>query len=91
MAEKQAPISAKFDQVEFDKVVKNLIKEYKADKQINEDALQKALVQPMRLNADQIDELYEKIESAGISVVDETASQPHVRLKTRRQSCQKRN
>ena len=24
MAEKQAPISAKFDQVEFDKVVKNL-------------------------------------------------------------------
>lgn len=41
MAEKQAPISAKFDQVEFDKVVKNLIKEYKADKQINEDALQK--------------------------------------------------
>ncbi|MBJ7622202.1 RNA polymerase sigma factor RpoD [Weissella confusa] len=71
MAEKQAPISAKFDQVEFDKVVKNLIKEYKADKQINEDALQKALVQPMRLNADQIDELYEKIESAGISVVDE--------------------
>ncbi|MCT0014488.1 RNA polymerase sigma factor RpoD [Weissella confusa] len=71
MAEKQAPISAKFDQAEFDKAVKNIIKEFKADKEIKENALQDALVKPMRLNADQIDELYEKIESAGISVVDE--------------------
>lgn len=71
MAEKQAPISAKFDQVEFDKAVKNIIKEFKADKEIKENALQDALVKPMRLNADQIDELYEKIESAGISIVDE--------------------
>jgi RNA polymerase sigma factor, sigma-70 family len=71
MAEKQAPISANFDQAEFDKVVKNIIKEFKADKAIKESALQDTLINPMRLNSDQIDTVYETIEAAGISIVDE--------------------
>lgn len=60
-----------FSKVDFDKAVKGIIKEFKKDKQIKEVDLQKAVVKPMALNADQIDDLYDKVESAGISIVDE--------------------
>ncbi|SCB73434.1 RNA polymerase sigma factor RpoD [Weissella bombi] len=60
-----------FSKVDFDKAVKGIIKEFKKDKQIKEVDLQKAVVKPMALNADQIDDLYDKVESAGISIVDD--------------------
>ncbi|KRN75822.1 hypothetical protein IV73_GL000321 [Weissella kandleri] len=60
-----------FDQKGFDKAIKNLVAEYKQAKQIKEDELHETLVKRWNLNADQIDELYDKVESAGISIVDE--------------------
>ncbi|ATF41118.1 RNA polymerase sigma factor RpoD [Weissella paramesenteroides] len=70
-AKKTEESAAQFSKTDFDKAVKSIIKEFKKDKQIKETDLQKAVVKPMSLNADQIDDLYDQIESAGISVVDE--------------------
>ncbi|APS41880.1 RNA polymerase sigma factor RpoD [Weissella jogaejeotgali] len=70
-AKKTEGNATKFSKTDFDKAVKGIIKEFKKDKQIKETDLQKAVVKPMSLNADQIDDLYDQIESAGISVVDE--------------------
>lgn len=70
-AKKTEESAAQFSKTDFDKAVKSIIKEFKKDKQIKETGLQKAVVKPMSLNADQIDDLYDQIESAGISVVDE--------------------
>lgn len=70
-AKKTEGNATKFSKTDFDKAVKGIIKEFKKDKQIKETVLQKAVVKPMSLNADQIDDLYDQIESAGISVVDE--------------------
>ncbi|HJF87355.1 MAG TPA: RNA polymerase sigma factor RpoD, partial [Companilactobacillus farciminis] len=70
-AKKTEGNTTKFSKTDFDKAVKGIIKEFKKDKQIKETDLQKAVVKPMSLNADQIDDLYDQIESAGISVVDE--------------------
>ena len=69
-AKKTEGNTTKFSKTDFDKAVKGIIKEFKKDKQIKETDLQKAVVKPMSLNADQIDDLYDQIESAGISVVD---------------------
>lgn len=70
-AKKTEESAAQFSKTDFDKAVKSIIKEFKKDKQIKETDLQEAVVKPMSLNADQIDDLYDQIESAGISVVDE--------------------
>lgn len=70
-AKKTEESAAQFSKTDFDKAVKSIIKEFKKDKQIKETDLQKSVVKPMSLNADQIDDLYDQIESAGISVVDE--------------------
>ncbi|WP_407124284.1 RNA polymerase sigma factor RpoD [Weissella paramesenteroides] len=70
-AKKTEESAAQFSKTDFDKAVKSIIKEFKKDKQIKETDLQKAVVKPMSLSADQIDDLYDQIESAGISVVDE--------------------
>ena len=71
MVAKKTQDKTTFNKADFDKAVKGIIKEFKKDKQIKETDLQKAVVKPMSLDADQIDDLYDKIESAGISIVDE--------------------
>ncbi|MFL1695600.1 RNA polymerase sigma factor RpoD [Weissella kandleri] len=68
---KEMTTNEPFDQKGFDKAIKNLVAEYKQAKQIKEDELHETLVKRWNLNADQIDELYDKVESAGISIVDE--------------------
>ncbi|MDN2452306.1 RNA polymerase sigma factor RpoD [Lactobacillus sp. UCMA15818] len=53
------------------KALNELIKEYKASKEINYDDLSEKLVTPFSLNSGQMDELIQKLEDSGISVVDE--------------------
>lgn len=60
-----------FDQKGFDKAIKSLVKDYKKATSIKEDELHETLVKRWNLNANQIDELYDKVEAAGISIVDE--------------------
>lgn len=59
-----------FDQKGFDKAVKDLIKTYKKDGSITYDVLSDKVASPFSLNAKKMDELLEKVEDAGISVVD---------------------
>ncbi|MCM0582223.1 RNA polymerase sigma factor RpoD [Weissella diestrammenae] len=75
---KKVEATSEFDQKGFDKAIKKLVKEYKAATSIKEDELQETLVKRWNLNADQIDELYDKVEAAGISIVDESG-EPSVR------------
>ncbi|CAH0416111.1 RNA polymerase sigma factor RpoD [Periweissella fabaria] len=69
MAEKK-----EFDQKAFDTDVKTLIKEYKATKEINYDTLENQVAKKHQLNAEQLDVLIEKVEDAGISIVDENGN-----------------
>lgn len=56
---------------EYDKAVKALIKEYKKTGSIQYDELSDKLAAPYKLDASGIDKLLQKVEDAGISVVDE--------------------
>ncbi len=78
MANKKKVATVEFDKAVFDRATKKVIKEFKADKEIKESALQETLVKAFSLNADQIDDLYDTIESAGIAIVDEKG-EPSVR------------
>ncbi|WP_373751530.1 RNA polymerase sigma factor RpoD [Weissella soli] len=78
MANKKKVVTVEFDKAVFDRATKKVIKEFKADKEIKESALQETLVKAFSLNADQIDDLYDTIESAGIAIVDEKG-EPSVR------------
>ncbi|MDV7756931.1 RNA polymerase sigma factor RpoD [Liquorilactobacillus mali] len=55
----------------YTKAVNELIKEYKAQKEINYDDLSEKIVTPYSLDSGQMDELIQKLEDSGISVVDE--------------------
>ncbi|ATP38025.1 RNA polymerase sigma factor RpoD [Ligilactobacillus salivarius] len=55
----------------FTKALRDLIREYKPQKQVNYKVLTDKLVTPFKLNADQMDQLIGSIEDRGISVVDE--------------------
>lgn len=67
---KETKSTKKFDQKGFDKAVKDLIKDYKKDGSITYDILSDKVASPFSLNAKKMDELLEKVEDAGISVVD---------------------
>ncbi|MDR3190716.1 MAG: RNA polymerase sigma factor RpoD [Lactobacillaceae bacterium] len=71
MASKKEVAPVEFDKKAFDKAIKAIIKDYKVTKEVKEDELQEAVVKPLALDAEKIDEAYEKIEAAGISIVDE--------------------
>ncbi|MCD2255820.1 RNA polymerase sigma factor RpoD [Agrilactobacillus fermenti] len=62
---------AKPTKKEYNKAVKDLIKVYKPKKEISQEDLTSKLVQPFELDSNAIDDLYQKIEDQGISVVDE--------------------
>ncbi|AEJ24155.1 RNA polymerase sigma factor RpoD [Weissella koreensis] len=71
MPKKVEQTDVDFDQKGFDKAIKDLVKEYKKSTTIKEDELHETLVKRWNLNANQIDELYDKVEAAGIAIVDE--------------------
>ncbi|MFC6181925.1 RNA polymerase sigma factor RpoD [Lactiplantibacillus daowaiensis] len=56
---------------DYDKAVKALIKSYKKTGSIKYDELSDKLAAPYKLDANGIDKLLQKVEDAGISVVDE--------------------
>ena len=70
-----------FDEKTFKKEVNALIKEYKKKGQIQYDELSKRIAEPMHLDADQMDKLIERVEDAGVSVVDENGEPSKVSLK----------
>ncbi|KRN46798.1 DNA-directed RNA polymerase sigma subunit RpoD [Weissella viridescens] len=84
MAEKKKTTAKEMSQEDFDKAIKKVIKAHKADKQIQEDQLQKELITPLEMDSDQIDEAYDEIESAGISIVDENGEPTERALKNRK-------
>lgn len=55
----------------FTKALRDLIREYKPQKQVNYKVLTDKLVTPFKLDVDQMDQLIGSIEDRGISVVDE--------------------
>ncbi len=67
---KETKSTKKFDQKGFNKAVKDLINDYKKDGSITYDILSDKVASPFSLNAKKMDELLEKVEDAGISVVD---------------------
>ncbi|CAJ1228085.1 RNA polymerase sigma factor RpoD [Lactiplantibacillus xiangfangensis] len=62
----------------YDKAVKALIKDYKKTGSIKYDELSDKIAAPYKLDASGIDKLLQKVEDAGISVVDEKG-EPDVR------------
>ena len=70
-----------FDEKTFKKEVNALIKEYKKKGQIQYDELSKRIAEPMYLDADQMDKLIERVEDAGVSVVDEDGEPSKASLK----------
>ncbi len=71
----------KFDEKTFKKEVNSLIKDYKSKGQIQYDELSKKIAESMHLDADQMDILIERVEDAGISVVDENGEPSKASLK----------
>ena len=70
-----------FNEKTFKKEVNALIKEYKKKGQIQYDELSKRIAEPMHLDADQMDKLIERVEDAGVSVVDENGEPSKASLK----------
>nr|WP_278745525.1 RNA polymerase sigma factor RpoD [Ligilactobacillus agilis] len=63
-----------FDEVAYNKRLREVIRAYKPKKEISYTELTNQLVKPFGLNADQMDKLIGRIEDAGISVVDENGN-----------------
>ncbi|WP_137630103.1 RNA polymerase sigma factor RpoD [Secundilactobacillus hailunensis] len=68
---KSTKSSKTFDQKGYDKAVKDLVKDYKKKGQVTYDELSDKIASPFGLTAKKMDGLLEKVEDAGISVVDE--------------------
>lgn len=68
---KSAKKSGPLKNPEYDKATKALIAEYKAAKQITYAALSKRLAEPFNLDEENIERLMEKVEDAGIAIVDD--------------------
>ena len=60
-----------FDEVAYNKRLREVIRAYKPKKEISYTELTERLVKPFGLDAEQLDNLIGRIEDAGISVVDE--------------------
>ncbi|NYS22316.1 RNA polymerase sigma factor RpoD [Leuconostoc sp. DB-1] len=68
---KSAKKSGPLKNPEYDKATKALIAEYKAAKQITYAVLSKRLAEPFNLDEENIERLMEKVEDAGIAIVDD--------------------
>ncbi|AIG65429.1 RNA polymerase sigma factor RpoD [Weissella tructae] len=84
MTEEKAKNVENFSQADLDKAVKKIIKEFKKDKEIREDLLETTLLNPLKLDETQIEEVYAEIESSGISIVDEKGEPTERALKNRK-------
>ena len=63
-----------FDEVAYNKRLREVIRAYKPKKEISYTELTNQLVKPFGLDADQMDKLIGRVEDAGISVVDENGN-----------------
>lgn len=84
MPEEKAQNASNFSKADLDKAVKKIIKEFKKDKEIREDLLESTLLNPMKLDETQVEEVYAEIESSGISIVDEHGEPTERALKNRK-------
>ncbi|CAK1236109.1 RNA polymerase sigma factor RpoD [Fructobacillus tropaeoli] len=66
-AKKSDPIKS----AAYDKAVRELLKEYKPAKQIQYRELSEKIAEPFHLDTENIERLMEKVEDAGIAIVDE--------------------
>ncbi|MCK8627225.1 RNA polymerase sigma factor RpoD [Fructobacillus cardui] len=67
LAKKSGPIKS----AAYDKAVRELLKEYKPAKQIQYRELSEKIAEPFHLDTENIERLMEKVEDAGIAIVDE--------------------
>jgi RNA polymerase primary sigma factor len=74
--EKDQPIDPNFSQEAFDKEFAVFISDFKPSKEVLIDDVQEKLVNPFKLNIQQIDDVIVKIEDNGISVVNENGQAP---------------
>lgn len=65
----------------YEKAVKALIKDYKSKKEISQESLTAKLVQPFELSSEAIDDLYQKVEDQGISILDKNGEPTAISLK----------
>lgn len=70
-----------FDEVAYNKALRELIRAYKKQKQINYKELTKKLVAPFGLEEQQMEQMIARIEDAGISVVDDHGNPSEQALK----------
>ena len=84
MTEENVKNASNFSKADLDKAVKKIIKEFKKDKEIREDLLETTLLNPMKLDETQVEEVYAEIESSGISIVDENGEPTERALKNRK-------
>ena len=71
----------KADTKKFDTAVKALIKAYKPKKEITNDELVDKIVKPFELKDEEINDLMQKVEDQGISIVDEDGNPSAATLK----------
>ncbi len=69
------------EKVPYETALANFIKENKGKGTVKIDELTNQLVSPYELNADDMDDLIQKVEDAGISVVDENGEPTETSLK----------
>ncbi|KRL13115.1 RNA polymerase sigma factor RpoD [Schleiferilactobacillus perolens] len=81
MAKQTSTVSKK----ELNKAVKALVKEYRPKKQITNDELVDKIVKPFKLEANDIDDVMQKVEDNGISIVDENGEPAERSLKKEKQ------
>ncbi|HAT55746.1 MAG TPA: RNA polymerase sigma factor RpoD [Lactobacillus sp.] len=90
MSEKKSTSTKEFDEKKFKTAVNALIKDRKKAKEVRYDELQTELVKPFGLDADKIDDLMQKVEDAGISIVDENGDPSEHALENKKSSVSKK-
>lgn len=72
---------ASFDEVAYNKALRELIRTFKKQKQVNYKELAEKLVEPFGLEEKQMEEMITRVEDAGISVVDDDGNPSAASLK----------
>ena len=75
---------------EYEKALAALIKEKKPMGQVVYDELTNRLATPFELGAEAMDQLIQKVEDAGVSVVDENGEPSKASLKQNEKNCESR-
>jgi RNA polymerase primary sigma factor len=80
LAEEKKMMSG-LDEVAFNKLLRETVQGYKAKKEITYDELAKKMINPLKMDAEQIEYTINRLEDAGISVVDENGNPTEEALK----------